>query len=414
MTTMGADGQYLLNIMANYIILDGIEFDGNFNSAAATPATSSTVFSNCIGALGAAPHHLVIENNSVHGCGSSGIGFTGNDYLWIVNNLVYDNNYANFTNEGNGIYILTPANPSTTDSTYDPANADDSALLNHIVIAYNVVHDNMVGPSGCFPEDGITDPYNQPNPDASMGLGCGTNDGTVYTNGTSHTGGHGIMLQSFEKTSASKFDLDHSFAEPTIVVGNQLYNNGGNGVNVWRSGFMTVVNNSTYNNALDPEWNNDDGRYYRGGISCTYCRDTNFTNNIGVAVVPDVLSSPGGNAYPSANVCALTMDQAHNEADQGQSVDQANIIWKSNLSYIYAPNGGGGCNSPYPGVLFMGSGTPADAATNIWGTDPMFTNPTATPLADLSLQSGSPAIGQGTAGAWMPTLSNPNIGSWQQ
>ena len=77
----------------------------------------------------------------------------------------------------------------------------------HIVSAYNVVHDN----------------YGQ------QGLYAGKN-----------TDGNGIIYDTFR-----------SYAGQSLCLGNIVYHNGGKGIHVFKSGHVTVANNTAYNNNWD-------------------------------------------------------------------------------------------------------------------------------------------------------------------
>jgi len=224
----------------NYLIFDGIEFDGNNNN----------VNGACI--QGSALHHIVVENNIIHGCGSGGTGFTG-DYHWYINNLVYENAGADFYYEGSGIDIYYAGSALEWDPAFTP-NAADKALPRHMILAFNNVHDNGVLPSGC---------PGTPH--------CGTN-GEPY-----HTDGNGIILDDWNHTQGD----NNVYTGGALVVGNIAYNNGGAGIELYEATNVIAANNSTYNNYTDVEITGAN----RGEIACGPCMSSQLINNATYAVV---------------------------------------------------------------------------------------------------------------------------------
>ena len=102
----------------------------------------------------------------------------------------------------------------------------------HIVSAYNLIHDN----------------YGQ------QGLYAGKN-----------TDGNGIIYDTFR-----------SYAGQSLCLGNIVYHNGGKGIHVFKSGHVTVANNTAYNN----NWDTYNPGTWRAEISAHDSVGSTFINNI--------------------------------------------------------------------------------------------------------------------------------------
>ena len=242
MTTLLSNYFPIIMVNPNYLIFDGIEFDGDNNNATG----------GCVINSGYSPHHIVVENSIAHGCGSGGIGI-GGDYLWFVGNLVYNNAGSDHYYEGSGIDIYEATPATSGDPTFVP-NAADKALPAHIIVAFNTVHDNRILPSGC------------------PAAGCGTNGGTA------HTDGNGIIFDDWQHTQCN--NTCTPYTGTGLILGNIVYNSGGAAIMVYESANVTVANNSTYNNYTDTENSGVD----RGEIACAPCFNSNFIDNATYAV----------------------------------------------------------------------------------------------------------------------------------
>lgn len=316
----GLEWSDLVNVNASYMIFDGIEFDGNNGDA----------YFDCISSSATTTlHHIVVENSIVHGCGTAGIA-NNFDYEWIVNNVVYNNSTLDYQVEGSGIDINVP-HPATD---FTP-NANDNALQYHIMVAFNISHNNFVAPSGCTPPNGGP-------------AGCGTGAPPNFDQGTTHTDGNGIILDTW---NAVPYTLGG------LVIGNIVYNNGGAGIQVLNTPNAMIANNTAYDNNLDSQ----NYGQYRGEITCVLCANSNFINNVAYAVV-------GPSGSPTSNNAAYWNDPS------------SGVTFTTNIGY--APGG----------TCVYGS------SVGISCTNPDFVNATG---ANFSLQSGSPAIGAGTSESWL-------------
>jgi len=337
---------FLVVINGSYLIFDGIEFDGNnFNVA-----------TDCISNTNVNPpgHHWVYENDIAHHCGTLGLGNGYGDYLWYINNLTYDNSNTNVTNEGGGIdaYEAKDATRFASKSGFVQNDAD-RALPYHVVIAFNITHDNIILPSGC------------PTP------GCGTDTGDHL--GTSHSDGNGIMFDNFDCSQSDSVP----FPFASIALGNLSYNNGGAGILVGTSPNVTVANNTVYNNFTDNEIMNTQ----RGDIDVGWSNNALIVNNAVYAV-------QGSGTYTQHNSAIFY-------GYSGSTYHNAKFY--NNIGYPSV-------NGP----------TASDGSNNLFGAayDPLFTD---APNGDFTLQTGSPALGSGLSDTTTPWLTSgtSNIGALQ-
>jgi len=304
----------------NYIILDGLEIDGNSNNAGG----------NCVGIYPRGVHHIVIENSLIHGCGTGGLGFGAGEYYWMVNNTVYNNSSLT---SGSGLDVYEPNLATASDPGFAP-NANDQALYYHIVVANNIVHDNM----------------------------------EAATSSPAHTDSNGIIFDDFNHSQ----NPGAPYTQPTLIKGNIAYNNGAGGVTVFESQYVTVANNSAYNNYIDPL---NPSTTWRSDIICGDCNNSIFINNAAYAF----MGGTGNNAYTKAY---------SNLVDTSRG--PANVTWTTNIGY------------PLNWGTINGTG-------NRFDVDPQFNNPSA---GDFSLQAGSQANGSATPEPWLSS-GTPDMGAWQ-
>ncbi len=227
---------HIIFLMAPYLIIDGLDVDGN-HAAAAGEAISTGGNANY--------HHLVVENNLVHDAGGGGIQLNDSEYFWVIGNRIWGNASTNTWQEsGISTYQVQAASPFT------PTPADNIPF--HIIIAGNISRDN-----------GETYACDKP--------GC-------------HTDGNGIII---DKT----LNVDRKGGVPytgkILVANNLVYGNGGAGIHLYLSQHVTVANNTVYNNHLDTQ----NTGTWRGELSNADSDDNVWVNNIGWGVTgPGVLS----------------------------------------------------------------------------------------------------------------------------
>ena len=346
---------YFLKYENSYQIVDGLDINGGGLAQVCTGNVSETT--------NAANHHLVNENNTIHGCTGIGVYFSYNEYIWVIGNTVYGNNLTNSQFWDSGIEIYEPADEATVDngSASNPnypafsANSADTALTYHIVVANNIVYGNGTtsscgGVNGCG-EIGINIlTFNNKDKWPTSYSGCGGATGCGY---------------------------NKVYPYNTLIVGNYVYNNGSNGIlyAYGSSAHTTIANNTTHNNNIDTTLAYGiTGPVIRAELLNTNSASANaaWVNNIAYAV-------PGS----TPKFCY-------------DNTDGAGPTFNNNITYN--GTGGSGCTT---GTV-TGSG-------NQLGVNPLLTNPAG---AVYTLQSGSPAIDTGLPEGFLLS-STPNIGAFQ-
>jgi len=265
-----ADSYQIINLNAAYLILDGLDIDGNHATAGGEGVATSG---------SAAHHHLVVENCHVHDMGGGGIQLNDAEYFWIVGNETDHNATTNHWQEsGISTYQAQAAAP------FSPTPAD--ALPWHIVIAGNVSHDNF-------------ETYVCATP------GC-------------HTDGNGIII---DKT----LNVDRKDGVPyeggVLVAGNVIYGNGGGGIQVYLSEHVTVANNTADNNRLDTQ----NSGTWRGELSNMDSNNTQWVNNIAYAV-------PGAGILANNAPVLVAVTNPVRKSDR--VVFDSNLIYGAKAQYL--------------------------------------------------------------------------------
>jgi hypothetical protein len=253
--------------------------------------------------------HTNVMGNLVHDCGGSGIQLNHGDYRIIRDNIVYNCAfYAPY--QGSGI------------SVYE-SRASDANSGFHTVISANIsyLNNNLVGV---------------------------------------RSDGNGIIVDDSRSTQGNGVVYT-----PQILVENNLaYANGGTGIKIYYSDYVTVRNNTCV-------WNHQrqDAFTWWGDIAVEWGHDIHAINNISWAD----LSAYSGNA-------AIL--------DAGNS--NGNNIWANNLTYD------GIAGDPSVNIT-GGSPSSINSSTgNLLGVNPMLVNPQKSNSGNFRLQSSSPAINAGT------------------
>ncbi|WP_138497062.1 choice-of-anchor D domain-containing protein [Nostoc sp. PA-18-2419] len=173
-------------------------------------------------------HHIVVRNNTISKFGSSGIGSKEADYLTIEGNTVSETSW------------YSPWGTSGI-STLNNHNLDNNTTDYKIIIRNNTVYDNYT----------YIPWWESPNGKA--------------------TEGHGIMIDSADSLGLDK----KAYTGKTLIANNIAYNNGGAGIQVFKSSNVDVVNNTTYQNSQHPDLQ-DAGEILISGPST----NVNVVNNI--------------------------------------------------------------------------------------------------------------------------------------
>lgn len=219
---------------ASYLVLDGLEVDGNVAGCSGAPCASDYNISM----VGATNHNWWIMNTYSHGSGGGGIGLSGaGDCVWLNHNVTNDNAWTNGAAES-GVSIWEPhAVPGLTNCGFGPF---------HIRITWSVSAGNSEGP---------TIPAAQ------------------------HTDGDGFIMDTWTSTS---------YPYPALAANNLAFANGGPCLNTTGSNNITWANNTCYNNYLDTM----NSGYPRGEIFVANSSNNSWINNIAQAVVgPGILAN---------------------------------------------------------------------------------------------------------------------------
>jgi hypothetical protein len=322
----------------SYVMIDGIEFDGLFGNA-----NSVNCFDNAVGVSSTTVlnHHIWIFNSDFHGCGQAGISSTSADYWYVIHNVWHDNSSGSCV-MGSGLSHWQPVGlPNYTPRVGDTDNLFHSNVTNvtyHLVMTYNVGYHNF-------------------NPQGACGA-------------TANTDGEGIILDRFDHPDACPpSGTICPFAPSTLIMGNVMYNNGGQGIQQFATApgqVTTIVNNTMYSN----NWDTFNGGTWRAGGYTQSANGVTWWNNVSVAV---------RGAGILANNSPFVGQQA------GAACNPTNNTWANNLSAPAAQNNfdGGACNT-YP--------TPSNVDTASAG----FTNQSTT-APNFGLTAGSGAVGLGQA-----------------
>ncbi len=235
-----------VSINASYIVLDGLELEGNNanitydeayasyqeNIAGGTNWSKYANFNtNGISIGGPAnesklPHHLVIRNCKVHDFPGGGISSIQADYTTIENNLVYNNAWY-MMYAGSGISILNPY--------------DSDAVTTY----RNIVRNNI----------------------------CHTNKTTIpWVSGQRLSDGNGIIIDvNVTAYAGGPTEGQLNYKGRTLVENNVSINNGGSGIHSYLADHVDIVNNTACNNGTVVGYPD---------IFTNSCKDVNIINNI--------------------------------------------------------------------------------------------------------------------------------------
>ncbi len=293
-----------IKTVGNYLTIDGFEIYDS-NPGEGHHGNGVTVYTN---------HHVNILNNKIYDFGGSGIQATYFDHVHIENNIVFNNAKYN-PNQTSGI------------SMYQAIAVDDAPGY-HAIVRNNRSYGNInLVPLG----------------------NAGTKDG------------NGILIDDF-RNSAGDNPTNIVFPHRTLIENNLCYDNGGKGLQVFKSDHVDVFNNTVYHNNHDLQSTST----WRGELSLISSTDTVWRNNIGV-------SNPGEGV--------LVWNSALFISKGGDTV------WENNLTFSGTPGDLG---------IHIDNGTLTEEYlidNNVLGSDPTFMDVGS---ADFSLQHESPAVNAGS------------------
>lgn len=273
-----------------------------------------------------APHHIRALNNLSYDNAGSGIGFAYGDFYHIENNICFGNCATN-KYQGSGISI------------YAPHQIGDAKPELRCYVGGNMSFNNMA-----------IDLPGDPEPP--------------------HSDGNGIIIDDLKGTQ--KPHPSGPYRHFTLVENNLCYRNGGRGIHVFISDYVTVRNNTCAHNNRDPL---NVGKW-RGELSNVASSHVRWINNLAIA-------DPEDNADNTAIL--------EGGWDDLQCKD---IVWRNNLTY----NGRPGDQSvklvrPLAGLFYEAPGP-----KHLLGVDPgVALDETKGNIAGLRPGAGSPAIDAGTA-----------------
>jgi parallel beta-helix repeat protein len=266
-------------------------------------------------------HNIVVSGNYIHDSGCSGVQTESADYVRVEKNLVVGNAKDTYNN----IYC-------SGISTHENLDFDSNTGFK-IYITNNIVHSNT-------------------NTKSLMCKAPCTN-----------SDGNGIIIDDSRRTQ-SDF---HAYHGGHMLYNNVIFNNGGRGIDVYRSDNVVMLTNTLYNNNQDPL----EGAWRPGEISIAESGNINVYNNI--------LHSDGaaGTTATGAHVSVSVQD---NNSGGPIIIDQ-NVLYNSvndtSLQTYFRNN-----------LVSVSYGT-----ANKWG-NPLFKMPSSDPsVADFRVKIGSPAAG---------------------
>ena len=207
---------------ASYLVLDGIEVDGNQAACSGLPCSENYN----IGLGGPAFHHSWITNTYSHGAGGGGIGAgAAGDCMWFIHNVTTDNS-ATSTYAESGISIWEPSNVAGLTS------CGSSSF--HMQVLWNVSAHNL---------EGSTIPA------------------------ADHTDGDGIIMDTFTA---------NGYSYTSLVANNVAFDNGGFCIGQDNSDNVTFANNTCYNDYRDTM----NPGTYRGEIFNNGGSNVSYLNNL--------------------------------------------------------------------------------------------------------------------------------------
>lgn len=256
-------------------------------------------------------HHIKVLNNTLSANGESGVQFNWSEFITIEGNTTFGNASSGWYS---GISIYQNRN-ITGDTTTEGFRT---------IVRNNISYDNV-------------------------------------TKSGAHTDGNGIIIDDFQSTQKSGYP---NYTYPTLVENNLVYENGGKGIQVTWSDYVTVRNNTSWHNNQDPL----NSGTWRGELSNSASSNNTWVNNIAVA-------------DPSINRNNTAIDNT----SSGGYVNK-NVVWANNLTF----NETAGQSS----VRTDGGNATLTAANgNKLGVNPLFVDPNN---GDFHIRAGSPAIDAGT------------------
>lgn len=214
-------------VEANYIIIDGLEIEGNkaatlamgeenYEAVAAGGVDWVKFAKTNTNGISVHGNRIVVRNCDVHDMAAAGIG-GGGDYITVENNISHSNCWYTFY-ATSGISFM--ANVDSDNNTTDYK----------IIVRNNTVYDNETM--------------------------------VKWVTTKNYSDGNGII-----------FDVDDAYKGKKLVENNIVYENGGSGIHTYKSHNVDIVNNTIYNNSRSPHMS-----YQQ--LFANASDNNNFLNNI--------------------------------------------------------------------------------------------------------------------------------------
>jgi hypothetical protein len=380
-----AAGYFRSGVFPNYLVFDGF----NLVNPIATQSSDSGIGCSGPGSFGQSQsvsqgcHHWMIVNNIIENHGQSGVTMGDTEFTYVSHNVVSQNAHQGCVGFfGSGISYVVSKPVSGYSRTADDNNSTDNQALNWMglqgasfpfseLVAWNDINNNY---QGCQGGSGATD-------------------------------GNGIIIDTNNITSCNSNQVD--YPNSTLVAFNATYNNGGAGVHVFASANVTVANNSSYQNLIDPT----QIAFVRPGIDVQCgaslsgfgANTDKIENNISVAI-PDNLGC-GGNNMGSQN--PFNVGGGGIYIDANYNSPGKNVTFAIGTSCNTNPGTGISQFQVPPNLLW-------DCAANKCFTDPLWVDVGKTTTGseavppngkNFSLTGTSPAIGTGATESYLPAQS---------
>jgi hypothetical protein len=354
--------------MPNYVVIDGFElaaaqevtygqgvqlFDGDEGSATAKSSS----------------HHVWVLNNVIHGYGQSGVQMNDGEFFYVLHNRIYENAFRTCDAQGSGIsHVVLKAFGGyvpTADDRTNPSSMIGSFVVGssffHNVDAWNVLYNNAL-------------------------TQCGSADSGAYD-----TDGNNIIIDTLNNAGGTNV----VYPSQTLVAFNVVYNAGGGGVHVFRSEYVTVANNSCFNNYLDP--------YNQGSARACIDSASSYSNTILNNIAVGIPAAHSGCPY------AVPPYDRWNNAFIGSPPSSTNPpdTFANNISFIV---GGPSCQ----GEVLTNNGDRYSCISNKCNTDPAWVDVGRTSAgtetipptgANFALAAGSPAVGYGQTQVYLSPQS---------
>ncbi|MCY7350248.1 MAG: right-handed parallel beta-helix repeat-containing protein [Cytophagaceae bacterium] len=235
-----------VSINGSYIVLEGIELEGNnakltyqgalaaYEAQVAGGPPSATYNTNALTIGGPRlesrfPHHVTIRGCTIHDFPGGGLTAIQTDYVTFENNRVYNNAWY-MVYGGSGISILTPFN------------------FDKVTTYRNIVRGNV----------------------------CSGNKTTIpWISLKRLSDGNGIIIDvnqhGYDVKNPTAPNGDEAYLGRTLVENNVSFNNGGSGIHSYLADHVDIFNNTAYQNGTVVGYPD---------IFTNQCQDVNIINNI--------------------------------------------------------------------------------------------------------------------------------------